>query len=286
MPNLAPTSALLCPPMVLVTPYNAPGLPHVDPFYGSRTLFERSEWQSNAGRLHQEGRRYGILKESRVGDQRVHSIHYAGTLDTVRTMMGVDNIPSDFGGLNAAVQFQDDLMVAAFEFYLLTNEMRPHHPMTRITYVHALGMARALDCDAMTLDQYRAVVRGPEGNLELPTPNGKLVGENGERYVHGSFGGQTQTGTDDVNNRAEGPFGTKDYAGNAASWIKGPFHEQDCDKDTRNWIQHDPRGRNQCGHVGGDRHDYDPDRFSWKKFSPCYPNYHYGYVGFPMARPV
>ncbi len=43
--------------------------------WASRGPFTQIDWQSNALRLHHEGRRFGVLVEIRVGDESRHSLH-------------------------------------------------------------------------------------------------------------------------------------------------------------------------------------------------------------------
>ncbi len=237
--------------------------------WASRAPFTNIDWQSNAARLQADHRKYGVLERKRVGGDLRYSLHYHSSLATLRDQFGVDRVADDFSGSSVIYNF--GYTVAAFEFFVLhwLEADRLTHPVTVGTPFHAQGMCLAIGADLMSGDQYEFVVKGPEGNREHATPNGKLFGPDGEEYVHSSIKTR-KTGTADVEDpsRPDGPWRTRDYTGNVGKWMK-------------------PEEEFQIGFRGG----------SWKNDEPWYfeatgsfllgrPEYNDDEIGFLAAWPA
>lgn len=187
----------------------------------SRAPFTQIDWQSNAERLQADHKRFGVLTETRVGDEVKYSLHYLSSLATLRDAFGADQVGTFFEKDN--VVYKDDCTVAAFEFYLLQDiGDRLRHPITDVTYFHAVGMCLAIGADLMTEEQFLRVVSGRGGKRRYATPYGHLISTNWEEYVVSSIE-RRRGGPVDVEDLAfptDPETGTRHYTGNVLKWMK------------------------------------------------------------------
>ena len=237
----------------------------------SQAPFTNIDWQSNVDRLCANHQRYGVLTQTRVGDEVRHSLHCLSSLAALRDTFGVDRVKKGFGG--NSVIYSEGGLVSAFEFFVLKGQemdRRLMHPVTGVTYDHALAMCLAIGAGLMTAEQYELVVKGPEGNRKHATPNGELFGPDGEEYVHSSIKTQKK-GTADVEDtsRPDGPWGTRDYTGNVWKWMKV-----------------DPKKEYELRIRGGSWSDDDPEYFAVSYSLLSDPEGADDTIGFLAARPA
>ena len=235
----------------------------------SRAPFVHADWMSNAVRLQRAHQGYGSIQEVRTGDRLTHTLTYHTSEEGLRGIFG-SRMPKKLGSRD--VVCNEDCTATGFEFFVLgADELAlPKHPVTNVTQFHAQAMCLAIGADLMTDDQYVAVVKGPEGNRQHSTPNGKLFGPSGEEYVHSSLK-ERKTGTADVEDpsRPDGSYGTRDYTGNVWKWMKRNLQE-----------------RNQFGVRGGSWGNDFPEFFAVSYRGYGLPDFRVGGVGFLAASPV